>query len=364
MSSRLTYGMILGAAFILLSSTPCYAPTDWIVNAIDYANGLVKEASSVQEEYASYANNYVQGKIGSLGDVNSLKKKADKAKKLQDKYNKVKENYNKVKALADKAQEKKDALTKKMNDLKDKAEDIRKKYEDAKKKVEDVKDKIDEAKDKVEDIKDKVDDVKDKIDEVKDKVDEAKDKIDEVKDKVNNDTEKDNENNDNTEDALESQETPEAIETTPIEQNFTDISTERNFGISPQMQAATTMQALTSTENAVITNITLPVAVSEAQMETPLSAEEVLELSEVSDEETAAAMSPISNLSLEEQLLMSDQLKAQQRQKQATAVLTQEQLQTELKAIDDAKLKTLRESRRQSFNGQSNITKEAANVKE
>ena len=74
MSNRLTYGMILAAVLIIFSSTPCYAPTDPIVNMIDYANGLVKQASSVQEEYANIANSYVQGKIGELGDVLPRKK--------------------------------------------------------------------------------------------------------------------------------------------------------------------------------------------------------------------------------------------------------------------------------------------------
>ena len=381
MPNRLTYGGILAALFLMFSSTLCYAPTDPVVNAIDYANGLVKDAGSIQEEYASYANTYVQGKIGELGDVNAVKKKADKAKKLKDQYNKAQEKYSKAKALADKAKEKKDALTKKANDLKSKAEDMKKKYDDAMKKVNDIKDKVEDVKDKVEDVKDKVEDVKDKVEDVKDKVEEGKaalenakesaaalkesaaGAIDAAQDKVSGaiDTAKEKagmsseaetdvdgealpdeaavvseENTEITEDNIQ-EDLSETAQTTPLPTT------------SASDRALTAIQALTSNQEGVLTNIALPTTTASPQLMSTISADEVLELSETQDSEIVQAPEATSEFNLEEQLLMSDELKAKERKENAAPQLTVEALKKELKAGDEAKLKALRESRRQSF---------------
>ncbi len=367
MAHRLTYGGVLAAIFWAFSSTLCYAPTDPIVNAIDYANGLVKDASSIQEEYANYANTYVQGKIGELGDVNAIKKKTDKAKKLKDQYNKAQEKYSKAKALADKAKEKKEALTQKANELKAKAEDMKKKYDDAMKKVNDIKDKVEDVKDKVEDVKDKVEEGKAAFENAKESaaalkesaagtIDAAQDKvsgaIDTAKEKAGmsaeTETDVDGEalpdeaaavsegNTEVTEDNIQ-KDLSEATQTTPLPT------------ASASDRALTAIQALTSNQEGVVTNIALPTTTTSPQMISTISADEVLELSETQDSEIVQAPEATSDFNLEEQLLMSDELKAKERKENAAPQLTVEALKKELKAGDEAKLKALRESRRQSF---------------
>ena len=360
MAHRLTYGGVLVAIFWAFSSTLCYAPTDPIVNAIDYANGLVKDASSIQEEYANYANTYVQGKIGELGDVNAIKKKTDKAKKLKDQYNKAQEKYSKAKALADKAKEKKEALTQKANELKAKAEDMKKKYDDAMKKVNDIKDKVEDVKDKVEEGKAAFENAKESAAALKESaagtIDAAQDKvsgaIDTAKEKAGmsaeTETDVDGEalpdeaaavsegNTEVTEDNIQ-KDLSEATQTTPLPT------------ASASDRALTAIQALTSNQEGVVTNIALPTTTTSPQMISTISADEVLELSETQDSEIVQAPEATSDFNLEEQLLMSDELKAKERKENAAPQLTVDALKKELKAGDEAKLKALRESRRQSF---------------
>ena len=374
MAHRLTYGGVLAAIFWAFSSTLCYAPTDPIVNAIDYANGLVKDASSIQEEYANYANTYVQGKIGELGDVNAIKKKTDKAKKLKDQYNKAQEKYSKAKALADKAKEKKEALTQKANELKAKAEDMKKKYDDAMKKVNDIKDKVEDVKDKVEDVKDKVEDVKDKVEEGKAAFENAKESaaalkesaagtIDAAQDKVSGaiDTAKEKAGmSAETETDVDGEALPdEAAAVSEGNTEVTEDNIQKDLSEATQTtplptasasdRALTAIQALTSNQEGVVTNIALPTTTTSPQMISTISADEVLELSETQDSEIVQAPEATSDFNLEEQLLMSDELKAKERKENAAPQLTVEALKKELKAGDEAKLKALRESRRQSF---------------
>lgn len=360
MTKRLTFGIIL-TMLLTMFGRPCYAPTDWVVNAMDYANGLVKDGSSVVEEYSSYANIDIQGKMGQMGDFNAAKKSADKVKKIKERADKGQQKLKKLKALRDKAQEKKAALEKSVKAAKDKADSLKAKYEEAKSKIDEAKDKINEAKDKIDqakdkinEVKDKVDEVKDKVNEVKDKVDEVKDKVDEVKDKVDEvqgeeDADTSEENTEGEENADTSEEDTESRET-----EETDISASDNqpqltpIGIKTKIDAAAAMQNLTTTDGAVTTEITLPIVETSQLMETSISAAEVQELAEDSDADIAAE-EVSSEFNLEEQLLMSDQLKAKERAEKAAPLLSNEELRNRLKEGDIAKLESLRQSRRQSF---------------
>ena len=62
---------------LLCSAEFCYASTCQITNFMDQANGVVNNVTTKVKGYADKANEYIQGKIGSLGDINSVKKKAD-----------------------------------------------------------------------------------------------------------------------------------------------------------------------------------------------------------------------------------------------------------------------------------------------
>ena len=381
MLSRLTYGVIFTAIMIIFSSSPCYAPTDWVVNTIDYANGLVKDASAIQEEYASYANTYIQGKVGELGDVNAVKKKTEKAKKIKDRYNKAQEKYSKAKALAEKAKEKKEALTKKAEELKAKADDLKKKYDDAMEKVNEAKEKIDEAKEKVEEAKEKVEEGKEALANAKDSAEALKDTasgaVDAAQAKVSGTIDAAKEKAGMSPDAetkadagvsaVEDQ--PGAAESVAEEDveaeegEIQEVITETTPRTSPTSseQALMAIQALATTQEGVSTDIVMPTTTASPQMISSISADEVLELREIQDTAVAQVPEATSKFNLEEQLLMSDELKAKERKENAAPQLTVEALKKELKAGDEAKLKSLRESRRQSFGSSSKAVKENAN---
>ncbi len=350
MNSLRTYGIALTLALVLTSG-PCYAPTDWVVNTIDYANGLVKDAGSVQEEYAGYANQYIQNKTGSLGDVNAAKKKKDKAKKLKDRADKYKAKAKKMKALADKAKEKKAALEAEAKKLQDKADEIKEKYDAAKAKIDEAKDKYNEVKDKVDEAKDKYNEVKDKVDEAKDKINEAKETASGLKDAAK------------AKAGLESgaavEEMPGTISAQDVEQ--TPLAPEPQVTpLLPQTDTVTALQELTAADAAVTTEIAVPSLTPADGLTTELSVDEVVELADTPAADVAAVAEPLSEFNLEEQLLMADQLKAKQREETAAPKLSNEELRGRLRAGDEAKLESLRQSRRRTFGSAPAALKEIA----
>lgn len=377
MFCRLPYGIILTALFLVLGGTYCYAVTDPIVNAVDYANGLVKDASSVQEEYANYANTYTQSKIGELGDVNEVQKKTKKAKKIKDRYNKAQEKYNKAKALAEKAKEKKEALTKKADELKEKADELKKQYDDAMKKVEEAKNKVEEGKDKVEEGKTTLETAKENVSALKDTaegtVSSAQDKasgtLGAAKEKAGISSPEETNTNEKISEAkiLTSEATVADEQDTETSEELGEeadqISLPKTLLPSASNQALTAIEALTSEQEGVVTDVELPTTMATPQMMTTISADDVLELSEVENKDIVETTETMSEFNLEEQLLMSDQLKAKERKENAGPQLTIEDLRAELKAGDEAKLKALRESRRQSFGASKQAIKESADEK-
>ena len=149
----------------------------------------------------------------------------------------------------------------------------------------------------------------------------------------------------------------------PGEEETDQISSPKTLLPSESNQALTAIEALTSEQEGVVTDVVLPTAMTTPQMMTTISADEVLELSEVENKDVVEASEATSEFNLEEQLLMSDQLKAKERKENAGPQLTIEDLQAELKAGDEAKLKALRESRRQSFGASKQAIKESADEK-
>ena len=356
----------VAAALSIFSGRPCYAPTDWVVNTLDYANGLVKDASAVQEEYAGYANTYIQGKVGELGDVNAAKKKTEKAKKLKDTAAKYKEKAKKVQALADKAKEKKAALQEKADKLQEKADRIKQKYEAAQAEISKARDKINDVKDKVDEAKDKIDDAKDMYDQAKNTVDMAKDEMNQAQEAVSGLKETTagtlgtagaavdaaQEKNDlEAFSAAEDEGSPDA------EEDVTYVEPEKGISavsaVTPiqamKPNAAAALQELTTVDNAVVTDISLPVMTAREGLNTELSADDVLKMAETPDNEIAAAAETVSEFNLEEQLLMADRLKAKERAENAAPKLSNEELRGRLRAGDEAKLEALRQSRRKSF---------------
>ena len=179
----LIVSLLCGAEF-------CYASTCQITNFMDQANGVVNNVTTQVKGYDDQANEYIQGKIGSLGDINSVKKKADKVKKTKQRLEKAQAKAKKLKAAYDKAKEKKAALEADIKRAKDKANELKSAYDAAQKKLAKAKSKLDEGLDKVNDLKDKVEDGIDKAKNVADaaqsKFNSVQDKLDSVKSKTDN----------------------------------------------------------------------------------------------------------------------------------------------------------------------------------
>ncbi|MBR2033146.1 MAG: hypothetical protein IKA03_00555 [Alphaproteobacteria bacterium] len=265
----------------------CYASTCHITNFMDQANGVVNNVTTQVKGYADKANEYIQGKIGSLGDINSVKKKADKVKKNKQRLQKAQSKAKKLKAVYDKAKEKKAALDAEIIKAKDKANEIKSKYEDAQKQLAAAKSKINEVKDKVNDVKDKVNEVKDKIDEVKDDVDvvqskfnQAQDKIDSIKPKVKNSPE------DNT-----------------------NIIFDNPKVELPKEDMVTAIEKITDQKGAVSTEVKDITDVSFELLQNDLTAEDISELSVSTDLVLLEINEKQSDLTLDEQLQNLDKLK-------------------------------------------------------
>ena len=55
---------------LLIKSTPCYASTDWIVNIVDTANGILKDVTQQYEAFSTQAQKFITAKTGKIGDFN------------------------------------------------------------------------------------------------------------------------------------------------------------------------------------------------------------------------------------------------------------------------------------------------------
>lgn len=171
---------ILISAFFLISlffyneRIAFAASTDPIINAIDTAAVYVNAAGTAQENIASYATNYINGKIGALGDINAVSKAAKRAQKAKE----MKEKLDKAKAKYDSAKEKYDNAKDKINDAKDWVND---KVEKAVEFKNDVQDKINEAKEEYNNIKSDIDDAKAEYEKAKGMVEDAKTAVNDAK---------------------------------------------------------------------------------------------------------------------------------------------------------------------------------------
>lgn len=161
------------------------ASTDPIVNGIDTAATYVKEAGTAQEQIASYASDYIQGKIGQLGDINALSKAAKKVEQAKKKAEKLKEKAEAAaKAATQKISSVKDSINNAKDWVEDKVSDVKEGIDKAKTTVEDVKSKIDDAKAEVDKVKSEIDNVKTEIDNAKSEIDNVKNQVEEAKDTV------------------------------------------------------------------------------------------------------------------------------------------------------------------------------------
>lgn len=177
----LTYLFILPLLSLLNGEILYAASTDPIINAMDTGANYINIAGTAQEQVASYATDYMSGKIGELGDVNGVSKaakRAEKAKKKAEKLKKMKEKADKLKAKAEKVKGKIDDAKDWAGDKIDKAQNFK---DDVKGKIDDAKSEYDKAKSEVDKAKSEIDKAKAEYDNAKAMVDEAKTTVNEAK---------------------------------------------------------------------------------------------------------------------------------------------------------------------------------------
>ena len=175
MKRGLTFAVV--SMLLIISGRLCHASTDYVVLSLDISTDIVSRAGTVMEEYVTMANEYIQGKIGSVGDINAVKKQKDKVDRLKKRTEKLQKMQKKAKAIADKAKEKKAALQARADRMKE-----MEKYRAAQEKYQKVQDKINEAQTKINDVKDKV---QSKVNAVQSEIDKAKGYVDQAKDYAN-----------------------------------------------------------------------------------------------------------------------------------------------------------------------------------
>lgn len=149
------------AMLLMFSGKNCYASTDWIVNVLDTANGILKNVTEKYEQFTTKAQQFVSNKVGKLGDGNKGAKMKQKLQALKERFAEMEEHRKRLKARHEEGIKREQARINKFKTL--------------------VKSFKDQVKDKGQEIKDKRQEIKDKV---KDKVQEIKDKVENVKDKV------------------------------------------------------------------------------------------------------------------------------------------------------------------------------------
>lgn len=181
----LTYALFL-PLLSLLNGKPLYAAsTDPVINAMDTGANYINAAGTAQEQVASYATDYMNGKIGALGDVKGVSKAAKRAEKAKKKAEKLKAKADKAKAKIDKAKEKVNKAKEKVDKVKGKLDDaqawVGDKMEKAQKFQSDAMGAINDAKGELDSVKSEINSVKSEYDNAKGMINDAKATVNDVK---------------------------------------------------------------------------------------------------------------------------------------------------------------------------------------
>ena len=314
---------------LVLMGRPCYAPTDWVVNVLDGLNNVTQAGNKEIKKIDNLTNEYMQKKIGVLGDFNKLKKAKDKAASAKQRYEKAQAKYKKMQAAAAKAKEKKEALAKRAAEVKQRADKLKQRYDKAMAKVEAAKKKIEEAQAKAERLENKVDSAKGKLDKAKGKLDDAKGKLDKAKGKLDDAKNKYAEVKDGVKDVkgLAAEKiststgkisnirdkvtgtTSKTTEQTPIADTpeMTSLQTQEQTDSTAQEQTVSTIQELTTVAPAT-TDISLPQEVLSADLQTDVTADNVTALAQESLPETEQTQQIHTQVGLTEQLKQADSI--------------------------------------------------------
>lgn len=181
----LAYILILPLLSLLNGKLLHAASTDPIINAMDTGANYINAAGTAQEQVASYATDYMNGKIGDLGDVNGVSKAAKRAEKAKKKAEKLKAKADKAKAKMDKAKEKVNKAKEKVDNAKSKFDDaqawVGDKMEKAQKFQSDAMGAINDAKGELDNVKSEINNAKSEYDNAKGMINDAKATVNDVK---------------------------------------------------------------------------------------------------------------------------------------------------------------------------------------
>lgn len=181
----LTYILILPLLSLLNGKLLHAASTDPVINAMDTGANYINAAGTAQEQVASYATDYMNGKIGDLGDVNGVSKAAKRAEKAKKKAEKLKAKADKAKAKMDKAKEKVNKAKEKVDKAKSKFDDaqawVGDKMEKAQKFQSDAMGAINDAKGELDNVKSEINNAKSEYDNAKGMINDAKATVNDVK---------------------------------------------------------------------------------------------------------------------------------------------------------------------------------------
>lgn len=181
----LTYVLILPLLSLLNGKLLHAASTDPVINAMDTGANYINAAGTAQEQIASYATDYMNGKIGDLGDVNGVSKAAKRAEKAKKKAEKLKAKADKAKAKMDKAKEKVNKAKEKVDKAKSKFDDaqawVGDKMEKAQKFQSDAMGAINDAKGELDNVKSDINNAKSEYDNAKGMINDAKATVNDVK---------------------------------------------------------------------------------------------------------------------------------------------------------------------------------------
>lgn len=87
---------LLLAAVFFFTDRSFAAFNDYVVSALDEVNIQLNKVSTLQDDYSAMAQEYTQGKLGEMGDLQASVKQAKKVKQAQKNLKKMQDMQKKI----------------------------------------------------------------------------------------------------------------------------------------------------------------------------------------------------------------------------------------------------------------------------
>lgn len=289
---------------LIFFSRPSYASTDYLEVGLEVANGVVTKVGEVQEEITSNINKIIAEKMAKIaGDYMQMKKKLKKAERIKERMERAKERLERIKKRAEKFKKRRETLMKKAAKLQEKVAKIQERYNEAKTRVEE---KVAEVQKGVAELKEKADEAKALIEEGKEKVSDGAEFIKEAKTSIN--------------DVVGMAEGIKNEAESKLNELNSDINNIRNkvksslpvsydsvnhVAVMPDADNIGELAMQTATDVELADSIDV-----DAVLKTSVSADEIMELSEIGDVEAIEAATKIGQVNIQDQLQNLNKSKA------------------------------------------------------